>query len=63
MKAALNELVRRRLVRAEKDSFSLTRRGEELVQIRPVTRQVIEALREFNDSQRRSMIGPTVSNF
>jgi hypothetical protein len=38
MRAALDGLVQRRLVRAKKHSFSLTKREEELVQIRPVTR-------------------------
>jgi hypothetical protein len=38
MKAAMNQLVRQKRVRAKKDSLSLTKRGKELVQIRPITR-------------------------
>jgi hypothetical protein len=63
MKAGLNELVRQKRVRAKKDSFGPTKRWEELVQIQPITRQVIESLKKSNDTQRRSMIGATVSNF
>jgi hypothetical protein len=38
MKAALKQLVRQKRVRAKKDSFGLTKRGEEMVQTQPITR-------------------------
>jgi hypothetical protein len=63
MKAAMKQLVRQKRVRTKKDSFGLTKRWEELVQIRPITRWVVGSLEKFNDSQRRSMIGAGVSNF